>query len=668
MGHYTGITMSAALQDAVLVDDDPVSTDAALVSRFVASRDAQAFTELVRRHSTLVLGVCRRVLRDADDIDDVFQATFLVLVRDPSRVRKRTSLASWLYGVAYRLALRVARHRQRRRETMLVDGSPCEITDRDTDTLTELADRYDRQLVDAELNALPERYRQPLVLRYLAGKPPREVAEELGLTIGAVEGLLKRGRDELRARLLRRGVTLGAALVAVQMIQQTAEAAPTEALINATVQSGLAWNGTNTSSLDPIPDRVLELSGKELATMTMFTKAGLAVGLTAGALALGLGGAGLLVGTPHGRADAGLVSTLQVSHSTERGLETTALAVDPDATVTSSPAPGAGRAGTAPAPGGPPGAFSGAGGSGDGSLSGSAGIAGTEAASPPTEAATWDFKPRSPSVVKIERALTQSTSMDFADTPIIEAIQFLSDRHSISILIDPAIKESGIELDQPLTMKIQDVALRSGMNLLLEPLKLDSVIKNEVLYITTREKAEELMETRVYNVSRIPHLTPKELVEIIAGGNGVLGVGGGIDGMATGGQRGGGLGGVPITKTVPGVAGEAAYGGGGGASQFMNASLIPNALWEERDGQGGTAWAGKNTLIIRQNQRVHHEIVELLNQLAQDQAAMQHMPLNSDRTVGGSDRTGFNPSVPSTTGASGFSSPGSGFGPAGVVP
>ena len=273
--------MSIAEPDAVVEEADVARSDAELVGRFVATKEEAAFTELVRRHSGLVMSVCRRVLRDGHDIDDVFQATFLVFVRDAARVKKQASLASWLYGVAYRLAVRVAQQRQQRRETVLVDDTAV-----GDDILTELADRYDQQLVDAELNALPERYRQPLVLKYLAGKTPLEVASELKLTVGAVEGLLKRGKHELRARLMKRGVKLGAAVIAAQMTRQSVQAACPKRLIEETIRTGLAWNSTNPPPLDLISDRVLELTLKELATMTTLTKTGLTIGLTTGALAL----------------------------------------------------------------------------------------------------------------------------------------------------------------------------------------------------------------------------------------------------------------------------------------------------------------------------------------------------------------------------------------------
>jgi len=245
-----------------------------LVERFLVARDQAAFAELVHRHSSVVLGVCRRVLRDAHDIDDVFQATFLVFVRDAKRIRKRKSLASWLYGIAYRLSLRVAREKQQRRETVLVDETV--VVD---DIFQRMVNRHDQQLVDIELNALPERYRQPLVLRYLSGKLPSEIASELGITIGAVDGLLKRGKNELHARLLQRGVNLGVALIALQITQQAVQAAGADALVQTTIQAGLNWNsGSGTLAPDLVSERAVELAGKEIIVMSTATKTTIAIG------------------------------------------------------------------------------------------------------------------------------------------------------------------------------------------------------------------------------------------------------------------------------------------------------------------------------------------------------------------------------------------------------
>ena len=90
-------------------------TDGSLLGAFIDRRDPAAFAELVRRHGPMVLGVCSRVLRHAQDAEDAFQATFLVLARKAASVIPRDLVANWLYGVAHQTAVRVRATAARRR-------------------------------------------------------------------------------------------------------------------------------------------------------------------------------------------------------------------------------------------------------------------------------------------------------------------------------------------------------------------------------------------------------------------------------------------------------------------------------------------------------------------------------------------------------------------------
>src|SRR5262245_46039862 len=138
--------------------------DAQLLARFIAQRDEEAFAGLVERHGPMVFGVCRRVLGDTPDAEDAFQAAFLVLARRARSVSRPELLGNWLYGVAYRTALKAradaARRRARERQVPAVDVA---------ESADEAARRDLRRVLDEELHRLPDRYRAPLVLCYLEG-------------------------------------------------------------------------------------------------------------------------------------------------------------------------------------------------------------------------------------------------------------------------------------------------------------------------------------------------------------------------------------------------------------------------------------------------------------------------------------------------------------------
>ncbi len=181
--------------------------DRELLERF-ARGDAAAFEGLVRRHGAMVLGVCRRVLGNAHDAEDAFQATFLALARSAATVG-RGALAGWLYRVAYHNALRArsataARAEREQRAGREGAGDPLE----------EVTGRELLAVLDEELRALPERHRAPLVLCYLQGCTRDEAARQLGWSDRTLRRRLGQGRDRLRQRLQRRGVGLPALLLA----------------------------------------------------------------------------------------------------------------------------------------------------------------------------------------------------------------------------------------------------------------------------------------------------------------------------------------------------------------------------------------------------------------------------------------------------------------------
>src|SRR5262245_42697302 len=170
-------------------------SDAELLERWLTQHDQAAFEVLVWRYGPLVLGVCRRLLRDGD-AEDAFQATFLALVRKAASIGRRERVGSWLYKVAYRVALRAARTVRTAPPLpeVPVAGGEAEVMWRDL-----------RAVLDEEVNRLPEKYRTAFVLCHLQGLTNAEAARALGCPLGTVLSRLSWARERLRQRLTRRG-------------------------------------------------------------------------------------------------------------------------------------------------------------------------------------------------------------------------------------------------------------------------------------------------------------------------------------------------------------------------------------------------------------------------------------------------------------------------------
>jgi RNA polymerase sigma factor (sigma-70 family) len=632
-----------------------VLSDRELVRRYVRRRDEPAFAALVRRHGPLVLGVCQRVLRHRQDVEDAFQATFLVLARDAHRVKKRDSLSSWLHGVAYRTSLRAAESRHRRIRllkdvTMIEDSS-----------LADVALRHERQLLDEELQALPEKYRAPLVLHYLESKTARQVADELKLSVSTVEGRLKRGRKELQLRLVRRGVGLSVALAALPFTPSVVSAAELETLVGHTIHAGLSYTAGDPAG--PLfTHHAARLAAQETLAMSTTTSATLtAILLVPVALAISNHGDGIPASGPAPQIATALEQPLaqfapfaateiaqaadtapvaeeprrtytlndverRIVESARRILEaaekeiveklgrpislhfdnatlsevikhiaTTArinvvldnaglwlekvkpetpvsiqvdgvqlrgaldLILKPlnlryvieDEVLKITSAAKINRAAEDAA------ADDGAEEFGELALDGRRPAA---RRLPDGRPAPFHFKEYPQAVARIEAALEQETSIEFVDTPLSEAVQYISNVHHITIMIDkPELTNVGIATDEPVNLIISDIKLESMFNLLLEPLELTYLIRDEVLMITTTEKAENTLETRVYDLRWLPPNTSLQMPELLQSST--------------------------------------------------------DGPWKTTDGIGGTATPIEDGLIVRHTQRMHREITQLLEQL-----------------------------------------------------
>lgn len=207
------------------------STDWELLERFVGARDESAFEILLWRHHRMVLSVCSRILADSHDVEDAFQATFLVLARKARSIRQSGSLSSWLYGVARRVALEGTRSSTLPQPSLLVAQTsgpdPCEEALR-----LEL-----RRVFDKELGQLPEKYRAPVVLCYLEGMTYEQAGQQLGCSRGTVSTRLTRARELLRMRLMHRGLAVPAGTLAAWLCAQAASAATPVPLVVSTCKA-----------------------------------------------------------------------------------------------------------------------------------------------------------------------------------------------------------------------------------------------------------------------------------------------------------------------------------------------------------------------------------------------------------------------------------------------
>lgn len=259
-------------------------SDRTLLRRFVLDGDQSAFAEIVQRHSGLVMSVCYRMTGQQTDADDAFQATFLVLAQKPAGIDNVLSLAGWLYSVAWRTSVRVVRLRRRR----MMEALPAEPASQDPDPLRMISEASDLAALDEELNELPQKYRDVLVMNYLAQQTSQQIADQLNESKGAVDGRLREAKRLLRVRLARRGVEVGALMVAATLAQ-SAVAAP--ALIAKTQALAGVVAGTTGVTSAYTTQELLKLKTLSSAGATIMTTK-IALAVTAGCAML-IGGLGM---------------------------------------------------------------------------------------------------------------------------------------------------------------------------------------------------------------------------------------------------------------------------------------------------------------------------------------------------------------------------------------
>lgn len=488
--------------------------DAVLLERFLDSGDQVAFALLVHRYHGLVLGVCQRTLSNRHDAEDAFQATFVLLATRGHSIRRRHSVASWLYGAAHRISLRI----RRKRKALSMDTikeHPMVSSEQDW---KKVAQQDCLRHLDAELARLPSSLREPMVLRYLRGLNNESVASQLGTTVAAIEGRLKRAKSQLRVRLLRHGITLSVAATALVRDQRSARAVDVSHLIERTIEQALTASsgsaGTEEVSLatrlakeEAISMQLIRWSKIAVVGMALAGSVGIPISMRT------LVGQGLAApGSTGAGASTVTVDSSGASAEAKAPEDLTVRVIQPGANTSSPDNNPFGAAG---------------GGSSDGSGGGSAksggadpftatgtatagpggGMAATNSRFQTGQGNRFDIVD-SPNVARIEEALLAPGQVEFVDAPLSEVVEQLQQRFGIAIGIDAAaLEEVGITKESPVTGSYSDISLRSILNHLLRPLQLTYVIRDEILVITTQEKLEQSVEVRVYRIEKPSNAT-----------------------------------------------------------------------------------------------------------------------------------------------------------------
>jgi RNA polymerase sigma factor (sigma-70 family) len=314
--------MATGSIDRVLLDlrnlalrwDQRALTDGALLGRFVNRRDPAALEVLIERHAGMVWAVCRRILTTHHDVEDAFQATFLVLVRRAAVIRPREMVSNWLYGVARQTALKARattakRHARERQVTTMPEPQAVDRASAGPDLLC---------LLDEELSRLPDKYRVAIVLCDLEGKTRREAARQLGVPDGTVGARLARARTMLARRLTRRGLTVTGGTLSAALAQQAASGAAPITLVSATTHAATLVAAGEGTAACAISGNVVAIAETVLKAMLLSKIKVLAIGLAVTALACLAGAiyyartAGSAAEPPNVRGRAGLPAPNQL--------------------------------------------------------------------------------------------------------------------------------------------------------------------------------------------------------------------------------------------------------------------------------------------------------------------------------------------------------------------
>jgi RNA polymerase sigma factor (sigma-70 family) len=560
--------------------DPSVPTDCDLLRRFVQNADEDAFAEIVQRHHELVMGVCRRVVGNDADVDDAFQATFITLARRPRQIRSKVSLSSWLYTVAWRTSLRLIRQRKEYPVNSLND----QLVARHTNPLEKIASAQECLILDEELNDLPARYRDVLVMAYFSQQSSQEIADQLNVSTGTIDGRMRQARNMLRVKLVRRGVELAVIAVAANQCTGASAAVVAPELLSPTILLGTqTLNGCVPAATDL--SHLNSLIRPE--TITMPTKS-LLTAVICFAVIAGVAG---IVGAAALDESTAVLNTDGGNVDSETPLST----VDQTKTVT---------------------------------------IAGAEIQQAPATPAANTVRPvtngrftihagNDPPVEQwLRRMLAEPVpSLNFRDkTPLSEVLETIgthfTNEHGLQQGLRMTFWEDTAELELEglsslddifvSNIEVEGVTLRNALNMIFEQTvepELSYTIQNEVVLVSSLGKlhSDVNLYTRAYRIGNLKSLEVQPRHDIVAPGHLNRSFGRSQQEL------------IPITDaTIPQPAPNLVT--------VLVEMTEPRCRWVHRSGDGGSIRLVGSTLIVQQTSNGHAAIVGLLNLISTAEA------------------------------------------------
>ncbi|MCC7338553.1 MAG: RNA polymerase sigma factor [Pirellulaceae bacterium] len=487
-----------------------LQSDAELLELFVAGGDRAAFEALVVRYAPLVSSVCALTVSDRDCAEDAFQATFLILLVQAKKIRKRASLAAWLHGVAYRCACRLRKQYRYRPLNQHDEAAAMENPTMDVDPLTTLARKMNLEALDRELENLPDHLREPLVEHYLLGYSAPQIAERMELSVSAVEGRLRRGRHALRSRLARRGISLSVLVAGSGLFQEHLAAC-----------EGASWAAKFTELYFPTGSEGCSLgaepsvSNSQVSSLVrgetiMITPSSIKTVLAAGVLLVGGTIVALAVqagDSPHGsRATLGDSLTIPTI-----AMEPAVLAQLGPASTPAEPK-GEGSQGGGMGGGGGMGMGMGGmmrGGGMGGGMDISSGAA-VEWVRPETEddhEPAWLSGGRTAleAIEANRQVLSTKLDFDFKNMPLSDVAKWLTEETGTQFELNAVeIELAGLaSVDSPITAQGRESSVREIIRRSMSGLGLTYVVTESTIEITTKDNAMESPSVRFYDLSYV---------------------------------------------------------------------------------------------------------------------------------------------------------------------